>query len=81
MEAGAAPTIEELRSRLRDLESRQRAAGGVADPAWAVWSEPDAEYLDVRLSVSLDAAAQIVGAWQAPLSFCRETDLLDMSER
>ena len=78
MDTGAATTIEELRSRLRDLESRQRAAGGVADAASAVWSEPDAEYLDLRLSVGLDAAARVVGRWQAPLSFCREGDLIDM---
>ena len=28
--------------------------------------------------MGLDAAAQVVGAWQAPLSFCREGDLIDM---
>ena len=78
MDTGSTTTIEELRSRLGDLESRQRAAGGVADAAWAVRSEPDAEYLDLRLSVGLDAAARVVGAWQAPLSFCREGDLIDM---
>ena len=90
MDTGTTTTIEELRSRLGDLEARQRAAGGVADAAWAVWSdpdaepdtepdaEPDAEHVDLRLSVGLDAAAQVVGAWQAPLSFCREGDLIDM---
>lgn len=114
MEAGTAITLEELRSRLSDLEARQRAAGGVADAAWAasvraghglgdgggragvgegqtehVWSEPaplatavDAdgvvwENVDARLSSSLDVASQIARAWQAPLSFCREGDLLD----
>ena len=129
MEARTARTIEELRSRLGDLEARQRAAGGVADSAWAAGSEsvdaaepsgpagaalmggstgsratgagsdfsPDEhvrspesplatgvdadgvvwENVDARLSASLDVAAQIARSWQAPLAFCRETDLLD----
>ena len=133
MEARTARTIEELRSRLGDLEARQRAAGGVADPAWAAGAasadaadptdgtpmggaagsraagpgpgaagavsdgRPDEhvrgpespvatgvdadgvvwENVDARLSASLDVAAQIARSWQAPLSFCRETDLLD----
>jgi hypothetical protein len=49
MEAAAASTIEELRSRLGDLEARQRAVGGVADPAWAAWGGSGTQSADTGL--------------------------------